>query len=446
MALAVVKTSELRAEEREWRRRGFRILATLVWLRCTLPGALNYLTEVHLSLNIGQVAPRTPLSVLVANLLTVAIAGVSAWCLLHRARDPGGPRWPLLLLISFTLYGVLDQWGRGRLDARSIAYGLVTVLVILAVKALSPNLDQLTIIAKLAAATSLYCLAYALVSPQHANFGDSSGRINSSTKAIVGTNQLAGVFGHSNTLGLFCALTLPFVASIKPRGVRVLVIGALVTGIVASSSRASIFVATIFLVLLMIRALFNESIWRRTLFLSLGFSAACVLILPFMTDDPRMFTHRGAIWIVSLQQWRLSPIFGQGVDWYESAALYSRGLGAQASSGHNLVVTWLATGGLIVASLGFLTLGSLSARVVWHMRRGSAVPAIFLLAFMVASIVEYIWVNSISGELYFVVGFPTAAILLMRRCDGASIGNGGRSTSSDAIPNVSTHGSESPCA
>lgn len=394
-----------------WRRKAFGVLVVLIWLRMFLPGALNFWAQRHVSLDVGQTAIRTHQSTLAGSALFALIALCCVWICLRTLGDRTAPLAPIVPVGAYMALQFADRVWRGDVDARYVYVLGASMLCLVAVARLKPGVDQLRILGVLGATTAAYCLASGHLRPQYAYFGDNEGRLRGSVKAIVGSDQLAGVFGHSNTLGIYCALSLPFCFLLSGRSMRILASTLVVGGVLESASRSSLLAVVIVLAAATVmRHSGRAAVWTATLGLLLTVSV--MVCLPFLEDDPDAFTRRGGIWITSLEQWRGNPLLGLGSTWYDTAALHIKALGEQATSGHNLLVSWLATGGLVLAAVGSLIFVRLGSVCIEYARSGERVPALHLLAFLVISITEFIWVLELNTELFVVTGLVFTSLLV----------------------------------
>ena len=398
-----------------WNRRAFYLLTVLVWLRGVAPGAVNYVSEYHLSSNVADAVGRAPQAANVAIVCSLALSVGSVLIVLF-ARPSEGSKFPsLVLLCAVPLYAA-GAYAIGDRLTHNIAIDSLTLIVVLvAVFRLNPQLNFLSIIIYLATLTAGYSVIFALLAPSHAFFGYAHGVFYDADKAIVGSELLAGPFGHSNTLGIYLALSLPFALYVSNRIRRIAMMGFCFFVILWTGSRSAIIAALIGLAVTFVVSRTAISARRSVATLGLAAVGLTAAVLPFVVTDPRAFTTRGAIWQGSLQVWSRSPLFGGGPDWYSRIAEYANDLGAQASSGHNLVVTLLATGGIasLVLVAGVL-FGSGSRAGTAFEQENSLVPFYYLVSFLTVSATEYVWVFDTRGELFLMVGFLLSCLLLSK--------------------------------
>lgn len=390
--------------------RAFRVIAGLVVARAVGPGAVNYLQQPHYSSYVTDVVSRTALAENVADVTTVVLA---LYCLFVTVR-PGAARGAAggtivfcLAIVSWSLLAYPDVT---RLD---VANAVLTVLVAVAVWRTGPSLRSLSTVSGLAAVVALFAMVGGLWQPETFMFADRFGQLGRSEKALIGSDQLAGPFGHSNTLGIFCALALPLALLLSTRRARWLVVLVLSAALVWSSSRTSLLAVALVGAAALVAVVLPLRLRLRAGLVGLAGVLAWATILPFVTDDPRAFTRRGAIWQVSLDAWSDARWTGHGLDWYLTEGVMIPVIGREASSGHNLVVHALTVGGLLGVGLVLVALAP-ALRVA---ARGAADPTQrcgpvigFLLVFGILSTLEFAWVTSPTQELFPVVGFVVATL------------------------------------
>ena len=390
----------------------FAILVAITCARGVVPGAINYLFEVHTSSNVADSVSRHALSQQSANVLSLALG---VWCLVAIAKSRhvlSGNFLNFALVASFPIFFLVSDLLRGTLSPAHLLDYLLALIVFAAIWACKPGLDQLKILGTAGAAVASYSILFGIFEPSHAFFGDSLGRIGGSTKALIGNDQLAGVFGHSNTLGIYVALLLPFSFLIKKVPLRLALICTMTFSIVWSSSRSSLVAVGATVIVIIVFSRLGDTTRRALSTLIFIVILGAIALIPMLTTDPAAFTRRGAIWIGSFEEWARNPLFGSGLEWYSAVAQFRNDLGLQASSGHNLFVSWLVSGGLALAGLGTWFVAYLTRRASQvQMTKHFAAVTGFMTMLLVISLFEYIWVFSPNGELFLPVGFTLAALL-----------------------------------
>jgi hypothetical protein len=391
-----------------------RTLTSLAFASSTVPGAIEYLGRSHQSLLASVVAVRTPLASDASLLINVLIVLFAFYIAVSRGVKIGGSTADLVLVLTIFAWSLLGLWREGDATTRSILDYLTVGLIVIALWCLRPSRALYPHVGRLVSVLVIYSLIFALADPAGAYYTSLSGAIGESTKSYIGHNQLASVFGHSNTLGIVIALGIPFILLFERRVVRVVFLALAVWALVWSSSRTGIFAAGFGFVFMIIlrqvpRRLAGPVVWVGSLIV-----LAVVFLLPLRTTDPNAFTRRGAIWIGSLAEARHSALFGQGPNWYSDIAQFDNDLGNQASSGHNWFVSTLVLGGLVGLVLGAILIFRLLVLASRQLRRrGTSVTVYwYWISAMALSTLEYIWVTSPRADLFFSVTF--LMILLLR--------------------------------
>lgn len=390
---------------------GLRLLIILVVARSVFPGVVRYRTQTHVALYVSDVQPQNAASSHVSFALALALCAYAGY--LVAARLKKRPVTPFLLALLVLLHGVVlfpGSYGVARaLDV------LAAVLVAAALWMMRPRLEELDTLGIAGAGIAAWSILQGWTSPVHAFFGDHAGRLGGSTKALIGSDQLAGPFGHSNTLGMFCALSLVASGLIRSRSWRLACVVILTYALVWSSSRSALAGAGILLVLYWVRRVWRS--WPR--FMSRAVAIAPYLLgltLPFLTNDPLAFTSRGAIWLGSISAWKTSWLVGLGPDWYTQIGQFDNELGYEASSGHNLFIGSLTSFGIV----GALIISLAIARAVLEIDGSDWSKDGFVVSYMVVlgtiSILEYAWAPGVKAELFPVVNF-VVLVIFMNGCD-----------------------------
>ena len=391
-----------------------RMLTSLVFASSTIPGAIEYLGRSHQSLLASVTVVRTPLASDVSLLINVLIVMFAFYVAVSRGFNIGRNAADLVLILAIFAWSLLGLWREGDVTTRSILDYLTVGLVVIALWCLRPSRELYVHVGRLISILVIYSLIFALADPAGAYYTSLSGAIGESTKSFIGHNQLASVFGHSNTLGIVIALGIPFIFLLERRAVRIVVLALATWVLVWSASRTGAFAAGFAFVLVCIlkrvpRRLTGPLVWVSSLVV-----LAVVFVLPLRTTDPNAFTRRGAIWIGSLAQAHHDVLFGQGPNWYSDIAQFDNNLGNQASSGHNWFVSTLALGGLVGLVLGAILIFRLLALASGQLRGPGASVTVwwYSISVIALSTLEYVWVTSPRADLFFSVTF--LMILLLR--------------------------------
>ncbi len=396
-----------------------RTLTSLAFAGSTLPGAIEYLGRSHQSLLASVIAVRTPLASEVGLLINVSIVLFAFYIAVSRGMKIGGNGADLVLVLAIFAWSLLGLWREGDATTRSILDYFTVGLVVLALWCLRPSRAVYAHVGRLVCVLVVYSLIFAFVDPAGAYYTSLSGAIGESTKSYIGHNQLASVFGHSNTLGIATALGIPFILLLERRIVRLIFLALAIWVLVWSSSRTGMFAAGFALVFMGIlrkvpRRFAGPVVWVSSLVV-----LAVVFILPLRTTDPNAFTRRGAIWIGSLAQAHHNVLFGQGPNWYSDIAQFDNDLGNQASSGHNWFVSTLVLGGLVGLVLGAILIFRLLGLASRRLRAPGTSLTVYWywISAIALSTLEYIWVTSPRADLFFSVTFLMILVLRVEGLD-----------------------------
>lgn len=249
------------------------------------------------------------------------------------------------------------------------------------------KMSELTILAYLGAAVAGASLLAFFFEPSKVLV---SGGIGTFDKSLTGAPLLAGIFSHSNTFGMFLALSLPCAFLVRRWFVRLLLVAVLCAALVLSSSRTALAGAAAVLAVMILARLLP-----RPAFLSVavaGFIASIVALfwLPLTETDPEAYTFRGAIWIFDREQLGGHWMFGLGAHWFaDNYALLRDALSSAASHAHNLALTTLVQGGAVVlAAVGALVVAGFVSALRHPSARECAVGIAFVIGLLVIGATE----------------------------------------------------------
>lgn len=176
-----------------------------------------------------------------------------------------------------------------------------------------------------------------------------SGGTGTFDKSLTGAPLLAGIFSHSNTFGMFLALSLPCILLVRRALVRwplLLVVG---WALALSSSRTALVGAGAMLAVVVLSRLLPRAGFVAVSVVGAVVALVAVIRIPFTETDPEAFTYRGAIWIYNREALGDHGLFGLGAHWYaDNYPVLREVLSSAASHAHNLVLTMLVQGGVIV--------------------------------------------------------------------------------------------------
>ena len=221
-------------------RPSFVWVAIAVWLRMFLPAVINFIEQPHHAVVVGMVAPRTVASgvasVATTALLAIVCVIVVFWPPRDRRRAQFSTGLIVLAPLGLAVVQALayDAFGPGEL----VTYGLC-LLMMIAVWISAPTFGEVSVIGYLGGLSASASVALAFALPEHAAFVDTWGTPDS-TKAIIGDYQIAGIFGHSNTLGMVCVMSVAVLLYGRGSLLRNALIACTTLALVLSASRTAL--------------------------------------------------------------------------------------------------------------------------------------------------------------------------------------------------------------
>lgn len=389
----------------------FDLLTVAVGLRLILPSAAEYFAAPHRAEVYGVSYVRTDLSQLLGWVTTLLIVGVSLLCIAvpQKDRRPVDPFLLIAVLAPLVLY---SAWENATSAAGSwLINSIMCGLVLIATWRAAPTLQAVRRIGVAAGFVCVLSLLLLALEPDNAYFVDIYGTVSSSAKVLIGDHQLAGIVGHSNTLGMISVTAIALLVGQKVTPLKFVLAFSALCCLVLSASRTSMIAG----VLLCITAVGS----RVLRFRGRRFDAVAlmlflpVLLVPLLADSPDSFTNRGRIWEYSLSEFAKSPVFGNGPDWYRDVALTSQAMGPEAASGHNLLVHVLATLGV----LGLLVFGILFSVMISRSLK-SRLPGDRALARRILTVIftfamlEYCWAFDAGSDVFMISYYLVAALAL----------------------------------
>ena len=321
---------------------------------------------------------------------------------------------PLVLLILFSFVSRLVTTSTSLFDLHAALDQLALLGVIVALAGLRPRIDDLRVLGFFGVVVAGYSIVFGLLKPANALVPAPAGATSGTTKAIIGDLVLAGPMSHANSLGIFLALTFPFIGLWRKTSQRLA--GSLlliVVSVLSASRTALIAIALVVLYYLACRALLDLRRRAMASFVLLV-TGSLVCIIPWVVKDPQAFSMRGTVWQGSLSAWQThgSLIFGLGPYWDPNAPRTFAALGADRASGHNLMVQWLVTGGIFQFLIGLVLLILLAKRAIRY-DPAFRVPTMagFLIGFLIVSVSEFVLAFAVSSQLFIPTVFVFASLL-----------------------------------
>jgi len=328
----------------------------------------------------SPLAQRTDLALFGAVVLLCLII-----VLVHLERLPRSGGLVLGVLLAPWFYVVLlDLVRHGGFKRAALLYPVVVV----AVRVLSPALEDLALLGYLVGGVAALSLLMGWLVPELAIYRAQSGELLTPEKLIVPWGVLVGPLSNGNNLGQLLTLGLPTVFLVRRRLHAAVLATLTLAALVWTASRSSLLAAAVVLVTaLLLRA--GDRPWRRVV-------AGCVLLalvttvvaLPLSTSDPTAFSNRGGIWAASLDYWRTSPLTGLGSTFYASVSDVVNTLGPTAFHGHNQFVHVLTTGGLVYLALLTVLFTTLAYRAVVWVAAGQPFPVLSLASLATSCTLE----------------------------------------------------------
>lgn len=420
-AFLTVPTRFLDSTKAEFRagERAFAVVIITAIGLVVIPEVINYLLVKHTpdqSIDRALVSAETPLAGLARWALSGALLAVCSVVALMRGHPDRDITWLLVFLLALNLPYIVGPDQPGPADLVKI---MLANLVLLAIWNTGAPVAELKWIPIVTAGVGAYSLIGGLIIPEYMMYNLVS------RKSLIAGWELAGPFGQSNALGMYCAIGFALIPLVTTDRWRILCAAILLATIVASASRtALVAVSLVALWWLLCRARSLISIRVAGTVLA-GTAAAAAFMIPLLDWPPDSFTERAFIWSGGLDLWQESPVVGSGYNWFlthgqdqEEVVLWA-GMG----TGHNVLIDTLIKFGL--AGLAFLLpiwVGAILKTGALRVTREQIALFGYLIAFFVLAMTEAVW------HLWpNIQQFPTSALifatLLMARGSDRSTGH-----------------------
>ncbi|CAN5871692.1 hypothetical protein BH09ACT7_BH09ACT7_33210 [soil metagenome] len=411
------------ADSRSWDfrvgNRAFVILILTTLGLVIIPEVINHLIVKHSpDLGIGRalVSAETPIASLAKWAGSGVLLAVGTLCALMRGHPNRDITWLLVLLFALNLPYVVGPEPPGPADLIKI---VLANIVLMAIWNTGARVAELKWIPIVVSGVGVYSIIGGLIIPEYMMYNMVS------RKSIIAGWELAGPFGQSNALGMYCGIAFSLVPLVVGNRWRVLCASILFATIVLSATRTAVMAAIIVLawwVLCWLRSVISIRL-AGTVFASLAVVAA--LSVPFLNWSPDAFTGRALIWTQALSVWQQSPVVGLGFNWFLAYGQWSEELvvWAGAGTGHNILVDTLVKSGLAsVAALVPVWIGAIFATRAIRVTNEQIACFGYLIAFFVIAMTEAVWDLWPSTQQFATSGLIFATLLMSRDGDKFSEG------------------------
>ncbi|MDZ5146131.1 O-antigen ligase family protein [Microbacterium testaceum] len=264
---------------------------------------------------------------------------------------------------------------------------LVPALIGASVVALGIRIDDLAVIGYLGGAVAVVSMIGMAVAPQSVLM---SAGLAQAEKSLTGEPLLAGIFSHSNILGMFLGLSLPFAFLVKRWVISAILMVAICSALILTSSRTAVSGALIVLAVALLGWILPRAPWRIIGVVGFVAVVSALFVVPFSETDPAAYTYRGEIWMYNIDQWSQDRLFGLGADWYRDNYRELREiLSSAASHAHNEALTLLVQGGaVLLVAVGVLIASAWKGAAQQERRREGITAVSFVLGFLLMSVTE----------------------------------------------------------
>ncbi|MGU3650778.1 O-antigen ligase family protein [Mycolicibacterium sp. A43C] len=389
------------------------------------PGAVNFATNPHPLPGAEQSISFSAMASQVSLIGSALVLLVCAYAISRFGRTQlyvGGACLMLLALAILTQLRMTNSLNNGTIVA------LVSIIsIVLAICSLQPGLKDLGVIGWAGVVVAVYSVFAFVINPYNAQFFISGRYSVAADKAIIDGIVLAGPMSHSNTLGTFLLLSLPFIALWSRRDCRIFGFSTVLIAIPLTASRTALIALGVICVFVAMRAAFTSFRGRFAGAVSMIAVGVAVVALPFLVTDRQAFSSRAATWQEALSVWRDggSLAFGLGPYWRTGSDTFMTGYSPRTSSGHNLFTHWGVTGGFVMVIVGACVLAAVGRRALMA-DRGRVFPpfTMYVLALLTISITEFALDFTVSSQLFLVTGFAMTALLVAGDSDGFGVRRG----------------------
>ncbi len=210
------------------------------------------------------------------------------------------------------------------------------------------------------------------------------------TKAVYGSNLLAGFYSHENTLGMMLVLALPFVWHACAGRLRAIATIAVVAALLLTASRTSL-IALVVLCVATVAALVVGPRVGRVLMVATILSAVASGVVVTSVVGKAAFSERGTIWALAGGAWDSAPWLGRGPYAFSRDTPLSESLettmGYVINHGHNTYITTRTELGLLGVAVVLALLVHLVRKCATYFPTNPA-PLRFMLVIAVLGVLE----------------------------------------------------------
>lgn len=397
--------------------RAFVLLLVAAVGLIVFPEAINHLIVKHtpdIGIEEALATSETPIAGLTRWAGSGILLALSSLIVLMRGHPNRDITWLLAFLIALNLPHLI---GPEPLTPPDVPKIVLANMVLVAIWNTGASISELKWIPILLTGVGAYSIIGGLIIPEYMMYNMDS------RKSLIAGWELAGPFGQSNALGMYCAISFSLIPLIRRNRWRVLCGAILFATMVASATRTAVIAAGVVLLwwaICWLRSIFSIRLVGTVL---ASAAVAAALIIPLLEWDREAFTERPIIWSQAFQLWHQSPILGMGFNWFLTSGPFTAetAVWANAGTGHNILIDALVTTGLIgLAALLPIWIGSIFATRALRVTREQIACFGYLIAFFVIATVEAVWDLWPNIQQFPTSGLIFATLIMARHGDRAT--------------------------
>ncbi|MBB2992026.1 hypothetical protein FHR72_003522 [Mycolicibacterium iranicum] len=394
------------------------IICTAIGL-VIIPEIINYLLVKHTpdqSIGRALVSAETPIAGLARWALSGALLAVSAVVVYMRGHPHRDVAWLSVFLLALNLPYVIGPDHPGPADMVKV---LLANVVLLAIWNSGARVAVLKWIPIVVSGVGAYSLVGGLLIPDYMMYNMVS------RKSLIFGWELAGPFGQSNALGMYCAIAFSLVPLIQQNRWRAVCAALLLATIVASASRTALIAVGVVILWWLVCKIRETASIRLAGTLFAGTALAAAFLIPLPKWSPDTFTDRAFIWAGGLDLWQQSRVLGSGYNWFMTHGQSQAEvvLWAGAGTGHNILVDTLVKFGLAgLAVLLPIWIGAIYRTGTMRVRTEQVALFGYLVAFFVLSMTEAVWNLWPNSQQFPTSALIFATVLMARNRDRVAEG------------------------